>query len=189
MFTIYTMQIKFSKEMDTIVAYARDEAMRTGSYGLGVDHLMLGILRHSDNDAFRLITSRGIVPADMKEAIDRVVFRNRPIPYSDLDTIQPTRSAANVLNMSAVEALKEGLEEVSPLHLLKAICRTEGTVTSRLLSQHRITPDSIRTGGKEKNGTAKVSTPAPNLADIAGAIGEQLSNLIGSAGDELAVKN
>ena len=36
------MKIKFSQELLTILGYARDEAMRTGCYGIGADHIVLG---------------------------------------------------------------------------------------------------------------------------------------------------
>ena len=39
------MEMRISDELNLIVRYAREEAMRTGSYGIGVDHLVLGILR------------------------------------------------------------------------------------------------------------------------------------------------
>ena len=47
------MEIKVSDELNGIINYSRDEAMRTGSYGIGPDHLFLGIIRHEDNNAFR----------------------------------------------------------------------------------------------------------------------------------------
>ena len=46
------MEMKISDELNLIVRYAREEAMRTGSYGIGTDHLVLGILRHADNNAW-----------------------------------------------------------------------------------------------------------------------------------------
>jgi len=50
------MEIRISDELNDIIRYARDEAMRTGSYGIGPDHLFLGVLRHGDNAAFRTVT-------------------------------------------------------------------------------------------------------------------------------------
>ena len=50
------MEIKISDELNTIIGYAREEALRTGSYGIGPDHLFLGIIRHADNDACRTLT-------------------------------------------------------------------------------------------------------------------------------------
>ena len=49
------MEIRISDELNDIIRYAKDEAMRTGSYGIGPDHLFLGVLRHGDNAAFRTV--------------------------------------------------------------------------------------------------------------------------------------
>ena len=38
------MEIKVTEELNRIINYAREEAMRTGSYGIGPDHLMLGLI-------------------------------------------------------------------------------------------------------------------------------------------------
>ena len=45
------MEIRISEELNSIINYAREEAMRTGSYGIGPDHLFLGIIRHGDPPA------------------------------------------------------------------------------------------------------------------------------------------
>ena len=50
------MEIRISDELNDIIRYARDEAMRTGSYSIGPDHPFLGILRHGDNAAFKVVT-------------------------------------------------------------------------------------------------------------------------------------
>ena len=49
------MEIKVSEELNFIIRYAGDEAMRTGYYAIGHDHLFLGIIRHGDNDACRVL--------------------------------------------------------------------------------------------------------------------------------------
>ena len=54
------MEIKISDELNDIIRYARDEAMRTGSYGIGPDHLFLGILRHGENAACKVIVGLGV---------------------------------------------------------------------------------------------------------------------------------
>ena len=45
------MEISISNELNYIISYSREEAMRTGSYGIAPDHLFLGILRHKENAA------------------------------------------------------------------------------------------------------------------------------------------
>ena len=51
------MEIKISDELNSIIRYAREEAMRTGSYGIGPDHLFLGMMRQADNDACKVLSA------------------------------------------------------------------------------------------------------------------------------------
>ena len=54
-----TMEIKISDELNNIIRYAREEAMRTGSYGIGPDHLFLGMMRQAENEACKVIVNLG----------------------------------------------------------------------------------------------------------------------------------
>ena len=54
------MALQVSDELSKIVSYAREEAMRTGSYGIGPDHLFLGLIRHEENTAFHTVQSLGV---------------------------------------------------------------------------------------------------------------------------------
>ena len=87
------MQIQISEELNGIIKYAREEAMRTGSYGIGPDHLFLGIIRHEDNNAFRIIQALGTEPADLRHFIDGRIFTNEAIPFAEADHINFSRQA------------------------------------------------------------------------------------------------
>ena len=63
------MEIKISRELNIIINFARDEAMRTGSYGISPDHLMLGIIRHRDNAAADALLGLGVDLEMLKQSI------------------------------------------------------------------------------------------------------------------------
>ena len=84
------MEMKISDELNLIVRYAREEAMRTGSYGIGTDHLVLGILRHADNNACRALRGLGADPEEMKQFIDVHIFISMP-RIDDLGTTKLTK--------------------------------------------------------------------------------------------------
>ncbi len=132
------MEIRISDELNDIIRYARDEAMRTGSYGIGPDHLFLGVLRHGDNAAFRTVTGLGIDADNFKRFIDSHIFTNEPIPYSESDKISFTRYAQNVLSITVLEASKQGVTEANSLHLLLALCRTTENYGQAYLRQHGV---------------------------------------------------
>ena len=118
------MQIQISDQLNGIIKYAREEAMRTGSYGIGPDHLFLGIIRHEENTAFETLRGLGVEPAELKTFIDGRIFTNETIPYSEIDHINFSRQAQNVLSITVMEATRLKSQEAAPHHLLLALCRT-----------------------------------------------------------------
>ena len=100
------MEIKISDELNSIIRYAREEAMRTGSYGIGPDHLFLGMMRHADNDACKVLAGLGVDMDAFKRFIDSHIFTNESIPYSESDKISFSRYAQNVLSITVMEASK-----------------------------------------------------------------------------------
>ncbi len=63
------MDLHLSNELNEILSYSKEEAMRLGSYTIDNDHIVLGIIRHQDNSAFEIIIKLG---ADYKELKKRI---------------------------------------------------------------------------------------------------------------------
>lgn len=168
------MIIKFSEILLTIAEYARQEAVRTGWRGIGADHLMLGLLRHSANDACRILTKLGVDRKDMKKFIDSRIFQEDPIPFNDAENIELTKAARGVLSMSAFEALKLGSEEVLPADLLLALSRTRDNASSEYLRANGIRTEDIAA----MNGMAVGDEGrAISQEDISAVLGEQLNRI------------
>ena len=132
------MEIKISDGLNSIIRYAREEAMRTGSYGIGPDHLFLGMMRHADNDACKVLAGLGVDMDAFKRFIDSHIFTNESIPYSESDKISFSRYAQNVLSITVMEASKMNAPEALSLHLLLALCRTTENYGQAYLRQHGV---------------------------------------------------
>ena len=118
------MQLQVSDELNLVIKYAREEAMRTGSYGIGPDHLFLGLIRQEENAAFRILQNLGVEPAELKAFIDQRIFTNETIPYDQIDHINFSRQAQNVLSITVMEATRLKSPKAETHHLLLALCRT-----------------------------------------------------------------
>ena len=121
------MDIRVSGHLNEIVTYAREEALRTGSYGIGPDHLFLGIIRHAENDASTALSALEVDLQQFKSFIDSRIFTNEKIPYSQLEQITFSRAAQNVLSLTVLEAGRLRSAEAGAMHLLLALCRTSGS--------------------------------------------------------------
>ena len=132
------MQLKVTEDLNLVIKYAREEAMRTGSYGIGPDHLFLGIIRHEENPAFKALQDLAIEPADLKTFIDQRIFTNETIPYEQIDNISFSRQAQNVLSITVMEATRLKSPAAAPQHLLLALCRTTESYGQVYLRSHGI---------------------------------------------------
>ena len=117
------MEISISDELNSIINFSREEAMRTGSYGIAPDHLFLGILRHRENTAVDVLRGNGIDIEEMKQFIDNKIFTNEHIPYSEIDKVTFSRGAQNILSFTILEATRVHCPSASSQHLLLALCR------------------------------------------------------------------
>ena len=121
------MEISISDELNSIINYSREEAMRTGSYGIAPDHLFLGILRHRENTATDALIGTGANVEELKQFIDSRIFTNEHIPYSDIDKVTFSRGTQNVLSFTILEATKLRSRQASSQHLLLALMRANGS--------------------------------------------------------------
>ena len=132
------MQLQVSEDLNLVIKYAREEAMRTGSYGIGPDHLFLGIIRQEENAAFRALQSLGVEPADLKTFIDQRIVTGETLPYEQLDHIAFSRQSQNVLSITVMEASRLKSPLAQPQHLLLALCRTTESYGQVYLRNHGI---------------------------------------------------
>lgn len=178
------MRLRFSDKMHDVLGFTAEEALRTGWRAAGVDHLMLGLLRHRDNDACRALTESGIDPGDLKRSLDEHLFRPEPLNFGEPEAVHPTRAAAEVIRLSGYEALKHSSGTIRTVHLLLAISLSEGSASSEYLLDRGAGHEILEKKMNEKGMLHEATEHAPVIINekIVGALGEQLGNLISSSG-------
>jgi ATP-dependent Clp protease ATP-binding subunit ClpC len=138
------MNLQLSNELNEIISYSKEEAMRLGSYTIDADHLILGILRHQDNSAFEMITKFGADHKMLKTKIELKLKVGDVVPFEQSDRINLSKGAENALKIMYLEARALDQGKPGPLHLLLAIMRAEQSVSVEILKQYKITYDNIK---------------------------------------------
>ncbi len=149
--------MKISEEFDAIVGFAREEAMRTGSYSIGADHLFLGLLRHSSNAAVQSLEAAGIDLQQCKQSLDALLFHEHSIPFSMEDEVRLGRDAQSTVNLAIAEAMAEGAPEAGAMHLLRAICKQDGCHSGIYLKNKGYSARPVRKKEKPATGAPEVS--------------------------------
>lgn len=75
------MNRELPQDIKQILTYAREEAIRLGSYVISADHLFLGMLRGAPNEVTNLIMELGGDIVSLKKRIENNISYSTPIPF------------------------------------------------------------------------------------------------------------
>ena len=98
------MNLRLPKEINEIIGISREEAMRTGCYDITPDHLILGMIRHKENAAYRLFERFRIDIPGLKESLNKGLLQPEIIPFEQSDKISFSDQVHDVLKEMIISA-------------------------------------------------------------------------------------
>ena len=120
--------------LDKILEYAREEAVRTGWMSITPEHLVLGMIRHGDNEACRFLTDSGLSLARLKSMILDEIDRGCSVPYRDSGQIRPDAALQHILNTAAGILHSPKASQIpDTMVLLSIILKEDNSVTSDIV--------------------------------------------------------
>ncbi|MBQ6574294.1 MAG: ATP-dependent Clp protease ATP-binding subunit [Bacteroidales bacterium] len=138
------MQLQLSNELNDILSYAREEAMRLGNYIISTDHLILGMIRHNENITIEALASLGANMAQLKAHLEEAVMAKEPVPVEKENMITLSKGSENALKVMFLEARSLKVMKPDSSHLLLAILRAQDGHASRWLEQLGITYSKVK---------------------------------------------
>ena len=138
------MNLQLSSELNDILTYAKEEAMRLGNYTVSTDHLVLGILRHRENITVETLASLGVNVAELKVHLENAVMAKETIPIEKENMLSLSKASENALKIMFLEA--RSLHTIKPdsSHLFLAILRAQDGNAVQYLENIGITYERIR---------------------------------------------
>ena len=138
------MQLQLSNELNDILSYAREEAMRLGNYIISTDHLILGMIRHNENITIEALASLGANMAQLKAHLEEAVMAKEPVPVEKENMVTLSKGSENALKVMFLEARSLKVMKPDSSHLLLAILRAQDGHASKWLEQLGITYSKVK---------------------------------------------
>ncbi len=129
---------KFSQSVRDVIGFSREEALRLGNDAIAPEHLLLGILRERDSNAYMQLSKMNIDLMRVKRSIESRISR------SDTTSITPdlplTKSTERVLKIVFLEARSlesrgHKSEMIDTEHLLLAILKEDNNLAASVLNE------------------------------------------------------
>ena len=140
------METNTSETLKTILKYSTEEAMRLGNDYVGVEHVLLGMLRQGDNKAVEILGRLGVEFRALRQKIEDAI---RP-PHRDFNQAEdkdrhlPVNAHLDrMLRLMQVECFRFKQDQVEPEHALLAILKNEASLAGSLLNAAGVTYDNV----------------------------------------------
>jgi len=138
------MEAKFSQRVKDVLTFSREEAIRLGNDYIGVEHLILGILREGEGLAIQILNYLGVDLQEYKKTIERSIVTNYVPGSKKPENIPLIKQAERALKLTYLEAKLYNSELIGTEHLLLAILKDEDNVVTRTFSSYGVDYDSVK---------------------------------------------
>ncbi|MCA1761700.1 MAG: ATP-dependent Clp protease ATP-binding subunit [Flavobacteriales bacterium] len=137
------MEAKFSPRVKDVISYSREEALRLGHDYIGVEHLLLGIIREGEGTAIQIMKSLGVSLKELRRVIESSA-RSSTGKSGNLGNIPLVKQAEKVLKITYLEAKLFKSPTIGTEHLLLSILKDEDNVATRGLLKFNIDYETVR---------------------------------------------
>lgn len=137
------MEAKFSQRAKDVLNYSREEAVRLGNEYIGVEHLLLGMIREGSGLAIQILNYLGVDINEIRYRIEQAIVNKagRPMEGENLPLI---KQAERALKLTYLEARIFQSEMIGTEHLLLAILKDEDNLVSKTLKRYGVDYESVK---------------------------------------------
>ena len=143
------MDDNFSPKVKDVIAYSKEEALRLGHEFIGTEHLMLGLLRKANGDAYDILSSFEINFTELRRKIELLNPISNIESVSNKKSLHLTKQAEKALKTTFLEAKLYKSDSISTAHLLLCILRNENDPTTQILHKFDIFYEDVKDVFKE----------------------------------------
>ena len=137
------MEAKFSPRVKDVITYSREEALRLGHDYIGIEHLMLGMIRDGDGVGMRLLKNLGVDAADLRKNIEQSLTPGLR-KTNNLANIPLVKQAEKTLKLTYLEAKTFKSVQIGTEHLLLCILKESDNVVTKTLLRYGVDYDAAR---------------------------------------------
>jgi ATP-dependent Clp protease ATP-binding subunit ClpC len=138
------MEAKFSPRVKDVISFSREEALRLGNDFIGVEHLLLGMIREGDGKAIKILLEFNLDLAQIRKEIEMNLSKTSSIKNANLTNIPLVKQAEKVLKITYLEAKLFKSPMIGTEHLLLSILKEQDSVACRILNKYGVIHENAK---------------------------------------------
>jgi ATP-dependent Clp protease ATP-binding subunit ClpC len=137
------MEAKFSQRVKDVLSFSREEAIRLGNEYIGVEHLLLGMIREGEGMAIRILSYLNVDMSELRRTIEAAIVN--PANHNKVnDNLPLVKQAERALKLTYLEAKLFNSELIGTEHLMLAILKDEDNLVTRSVKKYNVDYDLFK---------------------------------------------
>ena len=138
------MEAKFSPRLKDVISFSKEEALRIGNDFIGVEHLLLGMIREGEGVAIKLLQSFHIDTLKVRNEIEAGLKKFTLVTLEPSSNIPLVKQAERVIKKSLLEAKLFKCSSIGTEHLLLSFLKEEDCIATIILNTFGVTYEIVK---------------------------------------------
>lgn len=139
------MDDNFSQNVKDVINFSKDEALRLGHDFIGTEHLLLGLIRVDQGEAFTILNNLDIDIDFLRSKIENLnPSQHGKDLLNNKSTLHLTKQAERALRMTFLEAKVFKNTAINTGHLLLCILKNDDDPTAQVLNKLKVDYDVVK---------------------------------------------
>ncbi|MBL7776709.1 MAG: ATP-dependent Clp protease ATP-binding subunit [Chitinophagales bacterium] len=157
------MEAKFSPKVKEVISYSREEALRLNHDFIGIEHLILGLIRDGEGYAIKTLRNLNIDPVLLRKTIEDSIKDKTAKGSFNPNNLPLTKQAEKVLKITVLEAKVMKSDVIGTEHLLLSILKNKDNIVTQTLAQKDVDYEIFKNELlSEQNNLAEPKSELPN---------------------------
>src|SRR5580698_2484663 len=141
---IENMEAKFSPKVKEVISYSREEALRLNHDYIGIEHLLLGLIREGDGLAIKTLKNLDVDTVMLRKTIEDSIRDKVAKGNFNPNNLPLTKQAEKVLKITVLEAKVMKSDVIGTEHLMLSILKNKDNLATQLLAQYDVDYDVFK---------------------------------------------
>jgi ATP-dependent Clp protease ATP-binding subunit ClpC len=138
------MDAKFSPRVRDVITYSREEALRLGHGHIGIEHILLGLIREGEGNAVKVLMRLEVDLDELRRSIEAAMEPASPMRPPDKDKITLVRQAERMLKITFLEAKLFKSPSIDTEHVLLSMLKDEDNLVTRTLRKFNVDYEAVK---------------------------------------------
>jgi ATP-dependent Clp protease ATP-binding subunit ClpC len=138
------MEAKFSPRVKDVITFSKEEALRLGNDFIGVEHLLLGLIREGEGKAIQILKEFNLDLKSIRLELESGLTKSVKSFSQPVANIPLVKQTEKVLKFMYLEARNLKSSTIGTQHLLLSILRDENNVACSTLNKYGVIYDNAK---------------------------------------------